>query len=165
MSPWKSLYAMIWIVTLEFLLAMFPGTPAWVLWAHYALGIGIVAIAFANFRALRATTAPGRVKRVAKSSVQLATVVAALGALGALGVGESVTLLFGITLWGVVLFLHAFLAFAVLTQAAAIAISYDMWEEKEFAVGTAPGEVPALPGERAKPAAGLAAAGERPKSS
>jgi hypothetical protein len=37
------------------------------------------------------------------------------------------------------------IGFAIITQAAAVAIAYDMWEDREFAKETAHGEVPAMP--------------------
>jgi len=37
------------------------------------------------------------------------------------------------------------IGFAIITQAAAVAIAYDMWEDKEFMKETAPGEVPDMP--------------------
>ena len=44
-----------------------------------------------------------------------------------------------------ILFLHVVIGFAIITQAAAVAIAYDMWEDKEFVKETAPGEVPEMP--------------------
>jgi hypothetical protein len=44
-----------------------------------------------------------------------------------------------------ILFLHVMIGFAIITQAAAVAIAYDMWEDKEFTKETAPGEVPDMP--------------------
>ncbi|MGQ0796413.1 MAG: hypothetical protein ACT4OI_00900 [Methanobacteriota archaeon] len=49
------------------------------------------------------------------------------------------------TVWGLILFIHVVNAFAIITQAAAVAIAYDMWEDKEFLKETAPGEIPAVP--------------------
>lgn len=145
MSPWKTLYAMTWIVVVEFLLGMMPDAPAIVGWAHVALGFVIVALAFVNFRGVVATNVPGRVKRTARASMQLSVALALLGVLLLADVGRDVGL-FGVSVWGLILFLHVFLAIAVLAQAAAVGISYDMWEEKEFLEWTSPGEIPAAPG-------------------
>jgi len=41
--------------------------------------------------------------------------------------------------------MHVMNGFAIITQAAAVAIAYDMWVDREFAKETAPGEVPAMP--------------------
>jgi hypothetical protein len=61
------------------------------------------------------------------------------------GIGRDWTILFGVTVWGLILFVHVVNAFAIITQAAAVAIAYDVWEDREFAKETAPGEVPVRP--------------------
>lgn len=142
---WRALYGMIWIVLVEFLLAMTPGAPRVVLYVHIALGLGIIALAYYNFYGVRGTAVPGRVKRIAKSTLQLSVAMAVLGVLLVFDLGSSLTILFGLTVEGVFLFFHVVTAFAIITQAAAVAIAYDMWEEKEFAEETAPGEIPAMP--------------------
>jgi hypothetical protein len=140
-----ALYGMIWIVFLEFLLAMTPNAPAGLVYLHVALGLGIIGLAYYNFNGVRETAVPARVKRIAKSTLQLSIVMGVLGLLLFFDVGASLTILFGVTLWGLILFLHVVTAFAVITQAAAVAIAYDMWEDKEFVRETTPGEVPAIP--------------------
>lgn len=145
MKLWIALYAMIWIVFLEFLLAMTPNAPGGLVYLHLALGLGITGIAYYNFNGVRASVVPGRVKRIAKSTLQLSVVMGALGLLLFFDIGANLTIAFGVTLWGLILFFHVVNAFAVITQAAAVAIAYDMWEEKEFVTETAPGEVPAMP--------------------
>ena len=47
-----------------------------------------------------------------------------------------------ISLFGLILFFHVFNAFAIITQAAAVAIAHDMWEDKEFVQESEVGEVP-----------------------
>ena len=49
MKLWMSLYAMIWIVLIEFLLAMTPQAPDGLLYAHIVLGLGIIGLAYYNF--------------------------------------------------------------------------------------------------------------------
>jgi hypothetical protein len=44
-----------------------------------------------------------------------------------------------------ILFIHVMTGFAIITQAAEVAIAYDMWEEREFAKETTTGEVPEMP--------------------
>lgn len=141
-SPWKSLYAMTWLVFVEFLLAMTPNAPAAFGILHVALGLGIVILAWANFRSVRQTTVPGRVKRTARATAQLSIILAILGGLLVLDVGSGWTILWGVTVYGIVLFAHVVLAITILAQAAAVGIAYDMWEEKEFLAWSAPGEVP-----------------------
>jgi len=136
---------MIWIVFLEFLLAMTPNAPVALEYVHVALGFVIVGLAYYDFNGLRQTAVPARVKRIAKSTLQLSVVMGILGFLLFFNFGAAWTIVFGVTVWGLILFIHVVNAFAIITQAAAVAIAYDMWEDKEFAKETAPGEVPAMP--------------------
>jgi len=142
---WMALYGMIWIVFIEFLVAMTPNAPDWLIYVHIALGLGIIGLAYSNFNGLRQTTVPARVKRIAKSTLQLSVAMLVLGLLLFFDVGASLTILFGVTVWGLILFIHVINAFAVITQAAAVAIAYDMWEDKEFVKETETGEVPVVP--------------------
>jgi hypothetical protein len=50
-----------------------------------------------------------------------------------------------VSIYGLILFFHVICAFAIITQAAAIAIGHDMWEDKEFEKETEPGVVPPHP--------------------
>jgi len=140
MRLWMALYAMIWIAFLEFLLAMTPAAdPTVLLYGHGALGVAIVGIAFYNFNGLRQTRVPGRVKRIAKSTLQLSVLMGVLGALLFADVGTD---------WiipGINLSVYALNAFAVITQSAAVAIAHDMWEDREFEKETEPGAIPELP--------------------
>ncbi len=145
MKLWIALYAMIWIVFLEFLLAMTPNAPGGLLYVHVVLGLGVVGLAYYNFSGVLRTAVPARVKRIAKSTLQLSIVMGVLGLLLFFDLGANLTILFGVTLWELILFFHVINAFAVITQAAAVAIAYDMWEDKEFAKETTPGELPAMP--------------------
>ena len=155
METWKRLYAMVWIALVEFLLVMTPASDRTTLVvAHVGLGIAIVALAFVNFSDLRGTRVPGRVKRIAKSTFTLAVVAGVLGVLLGLGVGQAWTFpLVGITVYGLLEFVHVINAFAIITQAAATAIGYDMWEEREFERESEPGQVPEHPSVAAKHAA------------
>jgi hypothetical protein len=150
MKLWAKLYAMIWLVFFDFLLAMTPDRwhPGWVAGAHVVLGLAVLALAFVNFSQLRGTTAPGRIKRTARSTRQLVVVMAVLGPLLAFHVGERLAV-FGVTLADVLLLAHVVVAFAILTQAAATAIAFDMWEEKEWMAETPAGHVPLAPLPRA----------------
>lgn len=143
MKLWMSLYAMIWVVFIEFLLAMTPGASIVLRYLHIALGLVIIGLAWYNFNGVRWTSVPGRVKRIAKTTFILSVVIGVLGL--PLYFGAASPILLGITLWGMSLFLHVVVGFAIITQAAAVAIAYDMWEDREFAKETAPGEVPEMP--------------------
>jgi hypothetical protein len=143
MKLWMSLYAMIWVVFIEFLLAMTPGASIVLRYLHIALGLVIIGLAYYNFNGVRWTAVPGRVKRIAKTTFILSIAIGVFGL--PLFFGAGAPILFGITLRGMSLFLHVVVGFAIITQAAAVAIAYDMWEDKEFAKETAPGDVPEMP--------------------
>ncbi len=146
MKLWAALYAMIWIVLIEFLIAMAPGGSPVLIYLHVVLGAAIVGLAFYNFSGLRKTRVPGRVKRIAQVSFNISVLVAILGVLLFLDVGKSLFIpLINISIYGLILFLHVFNSFAIITQAAAVAIAYDMWEDNEFVKETEPGIVPPMP--------------------
>ena len=142
MRLWAALYAAIWVVLLEFLLAMIPQGQPFLSYLHDALGFVIVGIAYYNYAALRQTTVPGRVKRIAFATFYLAVAMGVLGLLLVFHVGAGWPILFGLTVWNLIIFIHVVNAFAIITQMAAVAIAYDMWEDKEFLQDTHPGEVP-----------------------
>ncbi len=146
MKLWQSLYAMVWIALIEFLLAMTPGNLSVPIYLHGILGIVIVGLAFNNFSGLRKTRVPGRVKRIAQASFNISIIVAILGAFLFTDLGkESVIPVVNISIYGLILFFHVFNSFAIITQAAAVAIAHDMWEDREFVEETEPGVVPPLP--------------------
>ena len=152
MRLWASLYGAIWVVFLEFLLAMIPFGQPVLIYLHAGLGFVILGIAYYNFSALRQTTVPGRVKRIASATFYLAILMVILGPLLLLNVGTGWPVLDGITVWNGILFIHVVNAFAIITQMAATAIAYDMWEEKEFLEETRPGEIPPNPAQaRSRP--------------
>jgi uncharacterized PurR-regulated membrane protein YhhQ (DUF165 family) len=144
MKLWAALYLAIWIVLLEILLGMWPDPPAVVPYFHLVLGLGIVPIAYYCFDRLRRTRVPARVKRVAKASWSLSIVMAVLGFLLWFDIGASWVIPgLNLSVYRGILFLHVVNAVAVITQLAAVAIAYDMWEDHEFEKETEPGEVPA----------------------
>jgi len=145
MKLWMTLYAMTWIAFIEFLLEMTPGASIVLQYFHIAVGLVIIVLASHNFNSVRLTAVPGRVKRIAKTTFSLSIVGGVLGFLLYFGIGAASPNLFGVTIKGMILFLHVVIGFAIITQAAAVAIAYDMWEDKEFVKETAPGEVPEMP--------------------
>jgi hypothetical protein len=145
MRLWAAFYGAIWVVFLEFILAMAPQARPFTLYGHYALGFAIVAIAYYNFVAVRATTVPGRLKRIASATLSLSVLMAVLGPPLAFNVGSAWTILPGVTVWNLILLLHVTTAFGIITQMAGTAVAYDMWEEKEFLELTKVGDVPPDP--------------------
>ncbi len=143
MKIWVALYAMIWLVFVEFMLVLTPASdPRPLVYAHVAIGVAIVVLANYNLVRLRGSEAPARLKRIAKATLSFAALQVPLGLLLAFGIGAGVEIPFtGITITGVIAFLHVVNSFAIITQAASVATAYDMWEEKEFAPGVE-GSVP-----------------------
>ncbi|MCX9083106.1 MAG: hypothetical protein OIN83_13020 [Candidatus Methanoperedens sp.] len=146
MKLWMSLYAMVWIALIEFLLAMTPGGSTILIYLHVILGAAIIGITFYNFSTLRNTRIAGRVKRIAQASFNISIIVTIFGVLVFFDVGRTQIIPFNnVSIYGIILFFHVFNSFAIITQAAAIAIAYDMWEEQEFIEETEPGVVPPMP--------------------
>lgn len=138
MRVWMPLYGMVWLVLVAFLTAMvLPRGPASAV-LHMGFGVGVVLLAFVNARNIEATRAPLRTKRIARACLNIAAVAAATGALVQWGGLPTLGLLPG----GWVYLVHVLAAAAVFTQAASIATSYDMWEEREVA-DSEPGPAPA----------------------
>lgn len=153
MKLWQSLFAMIWIAFLEFLIVMsthvdnFVGIANPLIYIHSALGFGIILLALSNYNGVRNTTIAARVKRTAQSTFQLSILMAVLGVI-LLFKGDLQPImipLINVSLFYAILFVHVVNAFAIITQAAAVAIAYDMWEDKELDQVTKAGEVPAMP--------------------
>ena len=130
-SPWKLLYAMIWLVFLQVILVVPPLAGVEVLvFLHVVLGIAILALAHMDAARLKQLAVPDRIRRIARSTAQLASAQLVLG----------IYLFLALELepgWGlpgaeVILFLHLVVALAILSQASSTATAYDMWEEREF---------------------------------
>jgi len=159
MKLWQSLYAIIWIVLMEFLLVLTPTdgnvTLRLVLaYGHVGLGLVILGLTYLNFNTLRMTRVPARVKRIAKSTFRLSILMAITGFLlvpyaegtDVSHIGQTLVIpVIGVSIYGLILLVHVVNAFAIITQAAAVAIAHDMWEDKEFVKETEIGEVPAAP--------------------
>ena len=144
MKLWAQLYALTWVLFIEIWLGYTSlGRPE-SLYLHGVLGVAIVALAYSNAARLRATRVPGRVKRIARVTFALSLLMAVLGVLVFFHIGATWVVVFGISGLGVLLFLHFVNAIAMITQSAATAIAYDMWEDHEFLRETLPGEVPPM---------------------
>lgn len=139
MRLWAALYGFTWLVFLGLILGLWPDPPAAVPYVHAVVGAGIVVLAFFDDRWLRATPGPARVKRIARATFGLAIAVAVLGVLIWFHVGDHGTIALGYTVGAFLAFLHLANALAILAQASAVAIAYDMWEDREFGRETSPG--------------------------
>ncbi len=129
MKLWASLYAMVWLAFLEFILVWAPVSGFMLLlYVHVILGVVIFAIAYSNASKLGKTQCPARIRRIVKATVALAAFEGVLGIL--LYVSKTSSLPDLVT--SAMGFLHIGTALAIVTQAASTATAYDMWEEKEF---------------------------------
>jgi len=143
MQLWGKLYLVIWAVFVEFLLGTWPAPPAYVPYLHLALGLLIILILYVTAEQLRQTRVPARVKRIARASFALSVLMGFLGLLLWFNVGSRWTLPWvGYSVYQAILVIHIANALAIITQLAAVAIAYDMWEDHEFEKETEPGKVP-----------------------
>ena len=143
MKLWSALYLAIWIVFLEILLGLWPDPPAVVPYLHLALGFGVVLVTYSCFAGLRGTRVPARVKRIAKASYSLSILMVVLGFLLWFNVGTTWVLpLVDVSFYRAVMLLHVANALAIITQMAAAAIAYDMWEDHDFEKESESGHVP-----------------------
>ena len=130
MKTWVVMYLLIWAVLLEMVVALFPvrGNGA-NLDLHTVIGVVVLALALVGYRKVRETSCPDRIKRIARSTAQLAILDAMVGV--PLFLSDMAVL--GVPFKEVVLFLHFVLAITIIAQASSSATAYDMWEEREFA--------------------------------
>jgi hypothetical protein len=141
MKTWASMYLVIWVSFLQVLFILFTpfgthvGTVGYdaSIGIHAVLGLAVLALAFQVYRGVMKTGCPDRIKRITKTTRNLAVFQAVLGIALALGYQFSLGLIFTT----VISFLHVANALAIITQASSSATGYDMWEEKEFQVPTA----------------------------
>ncbi len=119
---------MIWLAFLQIVIITLPRFTVYLVDAHVALGLVILALAHYDNAQIKKTDAPNRLKRIVKSTAILATFQIILGIILYLHLGVHVSL----PLASVVSFLHLMTALAILTQAASVATAYDMWEEHEY---------------------------------
>jgi len=129
MKTWAAMYSIIWLAFLEIMLVLFlPFNFTVNLIVHSIIGIGILGLGYTVFRAVRLTSCPDRIKRITKTTWNLAIFQAVLGILLAVGTYLSWGGLFSTAIG----FLHVGNALAIITQASSSATAFDMWEEKEF---------------------------------
>lgn len=123
---------MIWLVFAQILLVVPPLATGVedLVFLHVVLGIAILGLAHMDAARLKRMAVPDRIRRIARSTAQLASAQLLLG----------IYLFLAVELepgWGlpgasIVLFLHLVVALAIFSQASSTATAYDMWEEREF---------------------------------
>ncbi len=152
MKLWASLYAMIWLAFLVFLVILTPvGDRAVLVYGHAVLGVAVLVLAYYNSTELDKTAAPDRIKRIARSTFSLAVAAPILGVLLFVDLGATwVIPVVGISIRGIIELLHVVVVFAIITQVSSTATAYDMWEEKEFEEGSVGPPAPrVMPGQEA----------------
>ncbi len=128
MGLWKQLYAMVWLAFLQIVIIILPRFTIYLVDAHVALGLIILALAHYNSAQIKKTNAPNRLKRIAKSTAVLATIQIILGVILYANLRLNVSL----PLVSVIDFIHLVIALAIITQASSVATAFDMWEEHEY---------------------------------
>ncbi len=131
-SPWKMLYTMIWLAFAQILIAVPPLVTGLtdLVFLHVVLGLAILAVAHMDARRLKGMAVPDRVRRIARSTAQLASAQFVLGIYLFLALEAEPG--WGLPGTDIVLFLHLVVALAIFSQASSTATAYDMWEEREF---------------------------------
>ena len=119
---WALLYLLVWVAFAQFLVTAFSEVLG-ILYLHFVVGVALLVLAIINYRDLKGTAAPARVKRISKTILGMATFDGLLGV--------SLLAFTGAIHWTINL-LHLIVSLAVITQASSAATAYDMWEEKEF---------------------------------
>jgi ABC-type protease/lipase transport system fused ATPase/permease subunit len=124
------MYLIIWIAFLQILFILFSSALGGMvqLGVHVIVGLAILYLAFTVFRKVSRTSCPDRIKRITRTTRNLAVLQVVLGIALELGIAFS----WGSIYTGFVSFLHVANALAIITQASSSATAYDMWEEKEF---------------------------------
>ena len=120
---WARLYLLIWLAFAQFLVTAFSEMFG-VRYLHFVVGLAVLILAVMNYRELKGTSAPDRVKRISKTIPGMAAFD------GLLGIPLFV-FTEGTVHWAIGL-LHLAVSLAIITQASSAATAYDMWEEKEF---------------------------------
>jgi len=128
MKMWQQLYLIVWLAFLQIIIILLPRFGVYLVDLHAVLGLVILGLAHYDNAKLSKSTAPNRLKRIAKSTAILATVQIILGLI----LYANLRLNVNVPLVDLVTFLHLVVALAIITQASSVATAYDMWEEHEL---------------------------------
>ena len=143
MKTWQGLYGIIWLMLIDIMIQSRGIDFPYVEYVHMLLGASTLALAFYNYSNVVKTAVPDRTKRITRTYAMLAVVQGVLGAVIYLVDTLPLDDTLGICQLGIARSLHFVAAIAMITQAAAAAISFDMWEDKEFLKESTPGAPPA----------------------
>jgi hypothetical protein len=120
---WARLYLLIWLAFAQFLVMAFSQISG-VSYLHFVIGLAVLVLAIMNYRGLKRTSAPNRLKRISR-------IIPGMAAFDGL-LGVPLFLFTEGTVHWAINFLHLIISLAIITQASSLATAYDMWEEKEF---------------------------------
>lgn len=130
------MYGLIWLSFIQILFVLYSplGNDVLTIAVHAPLGMVIFGLAFLVSHNVQSSGCPDRIKRITKTTRNLALLQGLLGFVLAAGIsmGWADLYLYIISL------LHVANALAIITQASSSATAFDMCEEKEFQVGLAP---------------------------
>ena len=129
------MYTIIWVAFFQILFFLFsPLGEDMNLAVHIVVALAVLGLAFTIYRGVGRTPCPDRIKRITKTTWYLAIFQGLLG----LVLARGVLITWGLNYGGGLGFIHVGNALAIITQASSSATAYDMWEEKEFQVPSAP---------------------------
>lgn len=128
MRLWGKLYILIWLAFAQFVLAALTQVIRFSVDFHFLAGLAVLGLAHVNYRNLKKSAAPNRVKRIAKTTAIMATIQPLLG----LPLYASIRIGFALPFEWAIAILHLVVALAIISQASSTATAYDMWEEKEL---------------------------------
>lgn len=130
------MYGLIWLSFIQILFVFYSpfGGDALTVAVHAPLGLAIFALAFYVSRKVQSSACPGRIKRITKTTRNLALLQGVIGLVYAGAISMGVATFY---LW-VISFIHVANSLAIITQASSSATGFDMWEEREFLAAPVP---------------------------
>lgn len=143
MKTWQGLYGIIWLMLIDIMIQSRGIDFPYVKYVHMLLGALTLALAFYNYSNVVKTAVPDRTKRITRTYAWFSVVQGAIGVIIYLVDTLPLDDTLGICQLGIARSLHFVISVTMITQAAAAAISYDMWEDKEFLKESTPGAAPA----------------------
>jgi cytochrome b561 len=129
LKTYAAMYGLIWLCLIQILFLYFsPFDDASTVAVHGTLGVLIFVLAFYISRKVQSTSCPDRIKRITRTTRNLALFQGLLGLALAGVVMMSLATIYA----SVIGLIHLANSLAIITQASSSATAYDMWEEREF---------------------------------
>jgi hypothetical protein len=136
LKTYAAMYGLIWLCFIQILFVLYSpfGSDALTVAVHAPLGLVVFVLAFYVSRKVQASACPDRIKRITKTTRNLAIFQGILGFVFAGAISMSLA---GVYLW-ILSFVHVANSLAMITQASSSATGFDMWEEREFQAAPLP---------------------------